>query len=62
MQVDYDTYKSEDFTCLKCGWKGKGEELSHGDFSEYSFIGDLDCPQCFERIAFWQAPLSDKKS
>ncbi len=59
MQVDYDTYKEKDFTCKHCGWKGKGRELSHGDFSEVHFIGDLDCPKCYEMIAFWQAPLID---
>lgn len=60
MQVNYDTYKSMEFTCSKCGWQGKGKELGHGDFSESSFIGNLECPKCFELIAFWQAPLSDK--
>ncbi len=62
MQVDYKTYKEEDFTCPKCGWHGKGEKLSHGDFSEYNLIGDLNCPKCGELIAFWQAPLIDKSS
>ncbi len=57
MQVDYYTYKEKDFNCNHCGWKGKGSELSHGDFSEVHFIGDLNCPKCGELIAFWQAPL-----
>lgn len=60
MQVNYYTYKSLVFICTKCGWKGKGKELSHGNFSESTLIGDLECPKCFELIAFWQAPLSDK--
>ena len=58
MEVNYDTYKSIDFTCSKCGWQGKGEALTDGDFSEDCFIGDLDCPECHELLAFWQAPLS----
>jgi hypothetical protein len=37
-------------------WQGKGDQLSHGDFHEMSMIGDLDCPECSELIAFWQAP------
>ncbi len=60
MQVEYDTYKELDFTCNKCGWQGKGSELSDGDFSEEHCIGDLDCPKCFDHIGFWQAPLIDK--
>jgi len=60
MQVDYDTYKSMDFTCNKCGWQGNGKALSNGGFSEASFIGDLDCPKCFELVAFWQAPYHEK--
>ncbi len=62
MQVDYDKYKEEDFTCKHCGWQGKGAELSYGDFSELHCICDLDCPKCHEHIGFWQAPLIDKKN
>ena len=58
MQVNYETYKTQDFTCSKCGWQGKGSELDHGDFSEISFIGDLECPKCDHLVAFWQAPTS----
>ena len=60
MQVDVFKYKEQDFTCKQCGWKGKGDELVHGEFSETSFIGDLDCPKCFNMVAFWEAPLIDK--
>ena len=59
MLVDYDTYKSQEFTCRNCGWHGAGSELNHGDYSE-DCIGDLECPKCFELVAFWQAPLIDK--
>lgn len=62
MQVDYNTYKREDFTCNNCGWEGKGKNLSDGDFSEVNFIGDLNCPKCGELIAFWQAPLKDENT
>lgn len=62
MQVNYDTYKLMNFTCSKCGWRGKGEALSHGDFSESFFISNLECPKCFELIAFWQVPLSEKSN
>ncbi|MBN1926927.1 MAG: hypothetical protein JW798_13935 [Prolixibacteraceae bacterium] len=59
MQVNYDTYKSMDFTCPECGWHGKGEELLNGEFSEVHLIGDLECPKCFHLIAHWQAPLTN---
>lgn len=59
MKVDYDTYGNQNFICPKCGLKGKGNELSHGDFSEVNFNGDLNCPKCYELVAFWQAHLSD---
>lgn len=61
MQVDYDTYKTEDFTCPECGWQGKGDELIDGNFSEVHFIADLECPKCYHLIAFWQAPLVEEK-
>ena len=57
MQVDYDTYETQDFICSKCGWQGKGKELEHGDFSEVHVIGDLECPKCDNNIAFWQGKL-----
>lgn len=56
MEVDYKSYKTEDFTCTKCGWKGKGEGLISGTFSETSFICDLDCPACGNLIGYWQPP------
>jgi hypothetical protein len=61
MQVNYNEYHEQNFTCSECGWQGKGSKLSHGDFSEMSLIGDLDCPKCFHLVAFWQAPLIDKE-
>ena len=57
MQVDYGTYKKQDFACKHCSWQGKGSELILGDYSDAYFICDLECPKCLERIAFWQAPL-----
>jgi guanosine-3',5'-bis(diphosphate) 3'-pyrophosphohydrolase len=57
MQVDYYTYKAQDFKCIECSWQGKGEQLLNGDFSELHSIGDLNCPKCYHLIAFWQAPL-----
>lgn len=62
MKVDYNTYKDQEFACKKCGWKGSGAELGHGDFHEYSMIGDLECPKCFELVAFWQAPLGSNSN
>jgi len=59
MQVNYYSYKEEFFSCPNCGWEGKGSELSEGEFSEYHFICDLDCPKCYNRIGFWQAPLKE---
>ena len=60
MQVDYYSYKEEDFTCPNCSWQGKGDQLVFGDFSEVHSICDLKCPECYEIIAFWQAPLFKK--
>jgi hypothetical protein len=60
MQVIFFTFKKEDFTCPKCNWKGKGNELSNGDFSEVHLICDLNCPLCGEHIGFWQAPLIEE--
>ena len=60
MQLNYFTYKKEDFTCPHCGWKGKGHELRQVDFNEVHLIGDLDCPRCYEHIGFWQAPTMEK--
>ena len=57
MQVDYNNYKTHDFTCSKCGWQGKGGELENGDFSEVHVIGDLECPKCYHLVAFWQGKL-----
>ena len=62
MRVDYDSYKEQTFTCPKCNWKGKGSELAHGDFSEFHFIGNLECPKCYHEIAFWQSPLIEKSN
>ena len=60
MQVDYDKYETQDFTCSECAWQGKGKELVNGDFSEVHLICNLECPKCDHLVAFWQAPLSDK--
>ena len=57
MQVDYYTYKDQDFNCPNCDWNGKGNDLVNTDFHEVSMIGDLNCPKCYNLIAFWQAPL-----
>lgn len=55
MQVDWDTYNTQNFTCSKCGWIGKGAALSLGDYSALHSIGDLECPKCDHLIAYWQA-------
>ena len=60
MQVDYDNYKDQNFTCTNCGWQGNGNDLENGDFSEIYCIGDLECPKCGHLVAFWQAPLLSK--
>lgn len=61
MQVDYNTYKDQDFKCSECGWQGKGAELQNGDFSSLHCIGDLECPKCSHLVAHWQGSLIDKK-
>ena len=60
MILNYFTYKNEDFQCSKCGWQGKGADLSYGDLSDTSYICDMDCPVCFEHIGSWQAPLIEE--
>ena len=62
MKVDYNTYTEQQFTCKRCGWSGSGAALGHGDFHEHSMIGDLECPKCFELVAYWQAPLINKNN
>ena len=57
MQVDYNTYEDQYFTCSACGWEGKGVELVNGNFSEELVLGDLDCPKCGHLVAFWQSPM-----
>ena len=61
MQLDYYTYKTEDFTCPKCGWQGKGAELEIASFSEVHSICHLECPKCDYCFGHWQAPLMDEK-
>lgn len=62
MEIDYYTYKTEEFKCNSCGWEGTGYELIYGAFNEDSFICDLDCPECGEHIGFWQSPVKNLKS
>lgn len=59
MQVDYNNYKEQEFTCAACGWQGKGNELEEGEFSEINLICNLECPECSHLVAFWQAPLQN---
>lgn len=61
MLVDYYQYKEQQFTSKHCGWTGDGSELRHGDFHSESMIGDLECPKCWELVAFWQAPPIKKE-
>lgn len=60
MKVEYGKYEEQHFVCPKCGWHGKGDQLLNGEFSEMHFICDLECPKCYEMIAYWQAPLSSQ--
>ena len=51
MRVDLQTYETKDFTCPKCGWEGKGQDLAHGEFSVTNALTDLECPNCWQVIA-----------
>ncbi len=62
MIVNYDTYKTESFTCRECNWQGQGSELVNGNISELHLIFDLECPVCFNLVAFWQAPLKEDEN
>lgn len=50
-------YKNFEFNCTSFGWRGLGDELSFGEFSEQHYIQDFDCPKCFEHLCFIQASL-----
>ena len=39
----FDDWKTEIFTCPKCGWKGTFEE---GDVEIYEALMDSSCPDC----------------
>lgn len=39
MQVDYNTYKAQNFKCIECGWQVKGEQFDNDDFSALHSIG-----------------------
>jgi hypothetical protein len=63
MQVHYFTFRTTEFACSQCGWKGKGSELSDGEFNDVFFIMDLECPTCNHHMGFWQVPgLSEIES
>lgn len=59
--MDYDTYKSETFSCKHCGWTGLGSEASQGEMFNAGF--ELDCPKCHERfpvLICFQIPKDDE--
>ena len=37
--------------------KVKVKKLENGEFSEVHVIGDLECPNCYHLVAFWQGKL-----
>jgi len=45
---DYFTYKTSEYKCSHCGWKGMGEELEQGDMYDYGV--EIHCPECSERF------------
>ena len=46
----FDGWKTEIFTCPKCGWKGTFEE---GDVELYEALMDSSCPEC----DYWSTPM-----
>ena len=56
----YYELKKMDLTCPKCGWKGKGEELSVSEVFEESAIIEYVCPTCSEDIAFTAGPTNEE--
>ena len=61
MNLNYFTYKKEQFVCKKCNWQGSGNELAFSDFSEKFSIVDMECPKCFESMGSWLAPTKEEK-
>lgn len=57
MQINLNTYKDENFTCPKCGWKGKGSEFDIENFSVKHSMIDFECPKCVEHIGSGQPDL-----
>ena len=61
MYLNYFTFKIEQIICPKCKWSGLGSELTYGEYSESSFIVDMDCPKCFEQVGYVQFPLIEEE-
>lgn len=57
MQINLETYPSQDFSCPNCNWQGKGSELDVENISEEHWIIDFECPKCSEHIGSGQARL-----
>lgn len=50
MSYNYNTYKSERFTCPKCNWNGLGSETFLSDLSEIHTFRSIECPNCEETL------------
>lgn len=57
MQINLETYQSQDFKCPNCQWQGKDSELDTENISEEHWIIDFECPKCSEHIGSGQARL-----
>ena len=50
MNHNYNTYKSETFTCPNCNWSGLGSESFLSELSEIHTFRDVECPKCQKTI------------
>ena len=50
----YSAWKDDDYSCDRCGWKGKGGELKQGELCDVAV--EECCPHCGEGLEFIAFP------
>ena len=43
-----DGWEDKDFSCVQCGWKGKGKDTETLEI--FHDLKELGCPECLNRI------------
>ena len=54
MPTYFEKWRTDDFDCPKCKWRGKGSELRQGELYDYCY--EVICPSCEEHITAVQFP------